>query len=105
MATRSPNASRNCAATAGVSAISGTSIKARPSRITRRGGEPEVDLGLAAAGDAVQQRNFEGAAVSQRPQPIDRRGLLSCQGSDPGSDRGRNGSRPLSDPCPTHRRC
>ena len=53
---------RNSAATAGVSAISGTSISTRRPAARTAADEAEVDLGLAAAGDAVQQRDAEGAA-------------------------------------------
>ena len=69
MATRSPNAPRNSAATAGVSAISGTSISTlRPgARTVAR--QAQIDLGLAAAGDAVQQRDAEARRAGERAQP------------------------------------
>ena len=50
---------RKSAATAGVSAISGTSISTRRPASRTASGEAQVDLGLAAAGDAVQQRTVE----------------------------------------------
>ena len=54
-ATRSPNRARNRAASCGVSEISGTSTSARLPARERRGDRAQVDLGLAAAGHAVQQ--------------------------------------------------
>ena len=39
-------------------------------------GEPQVDLGLAAAGDAVQQRHAEIARIDKRGELLERRRLL-----------------------------
>ena len=76
----------------------GDEDQGRPAGVTRCRRQSQVDLRLAAAGDAVQQCNLEGCRSSQRPQPIDRLGLLICQGSDPGSDLGSDpGSDPGSD--------
>ena len=58
-ATRSPKVCRNSDATAGVSAISGTSISTRAPGAADVSRQPQVDLGLAAAGHAVQQRDAE----------------------------------------------
>ncbi len=79
MATRSPKAARNCEATWGVSAISGTRISTcRPLR-DRVARQAHVELGLAAAGDAVHQRGMKGAAVEQTRQRRQRRRLLVGQ--------------------------
>src|SRR5207237_1748272 len=44
--------------------------------------ETNVDLGLAAAGDAVQQRDAELAGLGQLAKPIERRLLLAGEGSE-----------------------
>ena len=79
MATRSPNACRKRAAAAGVSAISGTSISTRRPGVPNLGGQADVDLGLAAAGDAVQQGDAKLARVGQLAQPSERVDLLAGQ--------------------------
>ena len=67
---RSPKRPRKRAASCGVSEISGTSTSARwPSR-ERRGDRAQIDLGLAGAGDAVQQeRRVRAARKSARSPP------------------------------------
>ncbi len=42
-------------------------------------GQAQVDLALAAAGDAVQERRVEGGRVGQRRQRVERRLLLFRQ--------------------------
>ena len=85
MATRSPNVWRKSDATAGVSAISGTSISDAAAGVAHGGREPQVDLGLAAAGDAVQQRDVERARGGERGQPRERACLLRGRGAASGS--------------------
>ena len=46
------------------------------SSTTDVGCEPQVELGLAAAGDAVQERGLKVAAVDERPQARQRRVLF-----------------------------
>ena len=68
-------------------------------------GETQVELGFAAAGDAVEQRDAEGPSVGQRAKAVEGRGLFGGQcviayhfrlGSDP---KGRRGAARLgSDP-------
>ena len=65
-------------ATAGVSAISGTSISTRRPRVADGGGQPQVDLGLAAAGHAVQQRDAKRARVGQRASAARARAACSA---------------------------
>ena len=82
MATRSPNAARKIAAAAGVSAISGTiSRTPRPASRTARD-EPQVDLGLAAAGDAVKKRRMVGLRRRALQQRRQRRLLLAGEIAD-----------------------
>ena len=61
---RSPKRAWKRPTICGVSAISGTSTIAPRPRVERRGRGPQVDLGLARAGDAVQQ---EGRSAAGRP--------------------------------------
>ena len=86
-ATWSPKRARNRAASCGVSAISGTSTSAVLPDGARLGDHAQVDLGLAAAGDAVQQERRElrrldagRRRLEAEPQTSviapDRRGLL-----------------------------
>ena len=71
MATRSPNRARKAAATAGVSEISGTITRTvRPAAMVRVG-QPDVDLRLAAAGDAVDQRHVKGPGVEPRRERVE----------------------------------
>ena len=65
----SPNALRKSAATAGVRAISGHHQQHAAARLAHAARKPEIDLGLAAAGDAVQQRDMIRRACRQTPQP------------------------------------
>ena len=78
-ATRSPNAPRNCATIAGVSAISGTSISTRRPASRTAADEPQVDLRLAAARHAVHERDMKRLRIGQRPQALERRFLLVRQ--------------------------
>ena len=68
IATRSPKVARNMAATAGVSAISGTSSSTPRPLFAHVLGEAQVDLGLAAAGHAVQQDCLKGLPLRKRAQ-------------------------------------
>ena len=67
---------RSAPAVCGVSAISGTSTIAERPRSSARGDRAQVDLGLAAAGHAVQQqRRARGAASIRRGDRLERGAL------------------------------
>ena len=75
MATRSPKREKNWPATAGVRAISGTSSSALRPGGERRIDGVEVDLGLAGAGDAVEQESGVAAGGDGVANALER-GLL-----------------------------
>ena len=97
MATRAPKAPRKSAATAGVSAISGTSTST-PVPGARTAPPGADNLGLAAARDAVQKNRLEVARSAQRPERLDTLRLLGRERDLPARDAGSaaccsNGSR------------
>ena len=63
---RPGNASRKRASSCGVRPISGTSTSACAPRVEHLGDQVQVDLGLAAAGDAVQQERRESRRAPRR---------------------------------------
>ena len=68
-------------AVCGVSAISGTSTIAERPRSSAAATDAQVDLGLAAAGDAVQQQRRARAAASSRSATAARAALWSAVGA------------------------
>ena len=62
-----------------VSAISGSRISTCLPCVERRGHRLEIDLGLARAGDAVEQRHAEAAGSGAGPQRICRGALFAGQ--------------------------
>ena len=94
MATRSPNVCRKMSATAGVRAISGTSSSTPRPTAAHVGRQPQVELGLAAAGDAVQECGLKVAALDERSQS-GQRGILFL-----GQDERRTFAAPPTTPRP-----
>ena len=78
MATRAPNAAEE-RGDGGRQRDLGHEQQHTAARLAHAARKAEVDLGLAAARDAVQERNLKRAARRQRAQPLQRRVLLRCQ--------------------------
>ncbi len=79
IATRSPKRCRKAPASAGVRPISGTRTSAGPPGLADIARQPQIDLRLAAAGDAVKQRGSEPPPRGQAAQFLVGRGLLGGQ--------------------------
>ena len=50
-----------------------------PARVANRSGEPDIELGLAAPGHAVHQRDPKHLFVGETTQPIERQRLFAGQ--------------------------
>ena len=79
MATRSPNASRKTRGHRRRERDLRHQHQHAASAAADRGREAQVDLGLAAAGHAVQERDAEVAGGGERAQPLERGVLLRRQ--------------------------
>ena len=84
MATRSPNACRNDERDRRRQRNLGHEQQNATSAAAHFGREPQVELGLAAAGDAVQERRLEIAALDEPPQTGQRGLLFRRSGRAPG---------------------